>query len=66
MLAFEEGGGGVACGAFEDVGEAAGDVGEFLLLWGVCERLCERGEGERRCLPCRCRESPVRLRLHWM
>ena len=32
LLAFVVGWGGVACGAFEDVGEAAGYVGEFLFL----------------------------------
>ena len=32
VFAFVVGGGGVACGAPEDVGEAAGDVVEFLFL----------------------------------
>lgn len=34
-FAFHVRGGGVAGGAFEDVGEAAGDVGEFLFLRGM-------------------------------
>ena len=32
LFSLEEGGGGVARGAFEDVGEAASYVGEFLFL----------------------------------
>ena len=32
LLAFVVGWGSVACGAFEDVGETAGDVVEFLFL----------------------------------
>lgn len=33
LLALVVGWGSVACGAFEDVGEAASYVGEFLFLW---------------------------------
>jgi hypothetical protein len=65
LLAFVVGWGSVACGAFEDVGETAGDVVELLFLMVDKYVGCKDLRQETVHLPCQCRVSPKPPTLRW-